>query len=114
MLMCACRDCQRATGSGHSALFLVDAGAASVVGETRGFDVTAASGATFTRTFCPTCGTPISGRSSRAPQLLALPAGLFGPDTGWFAPRQLILARSHLPWDAIAADLPRHATYPQR
>ena len=114
MLMCACEACQRATGTGHSALFLVDASAASVTGETRSFDSPAASGATFTRSFCPTCGTPICGRSSRAPQLLSLPVGLFGPDTAWFAPNQLIFARSHRPWDLIAADLPRHATYRER
>ena len=40
-----------------------------------------------------------------------LPAGLFGADADWFAPNQLIFARSHRDWDVIAAELPQHATY---
>lgn len=114
MIMCACEDCQRATGTGHSALFLVDPASVEVSGETRGFAVTSDSGATFTRSFCPTCGTPLFGRSSRAPRSMAIPVGLFGKDTPWFAPSQLIFSRSHRAWDAMAADLPRHATYRQR
>lgn len=114
MLMCACEDCQRATGTGHSALFLADAASVNITGETRGFAVQADSGATFTRSFCPTCGTPLFGRSSRAPAAIMLPIGLFGGRAPWFAPNQLIFARSHRDWDEIAADLPRHATYRER
>lgn len=44
--------------------------------------------------------------------MMMLPAGLFGTATqGWFAPNQLIFARSHREWDTIAADIPQHATY---
>ena len=53
----------------------------------------------------------IAARSSRAEQLLMLPAGLFGGQTEWYAPNQLIFARSHRDWDEIAADLPQHDTY---
>ena len=31
----------------------------------------------------------------------------------WYVPNQLIFARSHRDWDAIADDLPQHATYRQ-
>lgn len=115
MFMCACEDCQRATGAGHSALFLVDPSSVSVEGEARGFAVTANSGATFTRYFCPTCGTPLYGRSSRADRTVALPVGLFGRQAaGWYRPNQLIFSRSHRDWDEIAANLPRHETYRDR
>ncbi len=40
-----------------------------------------------------------------------LPVGLFGAETDWFAPNQLIFARSHRDWDAIAEELPQHETY---
>jgi hypothetical protein len=114
MLMCSCEDCQKATGTGHSTLALVDPSAVTVTGETRSFARPSASGATFTRTFCPACGTPLYGRSSRAERTLALPIGLFGKDTAWFDPTQLIFSRSHRDWDSIASDLPRHATYRER
>ena len=111
MLLCACRDCQRATGTGHSAVALVAAADLSIAGATKSFSRPAESGATFTRWFCPECGTPLHGESSRAPGLAMLPVGLFGDDTAWFAPSQLIFARSHRDWDAIPAGLPRHDTY---
>lgn len=114
MLMCACEDCQKATGSGHSALAIFDGADVAVTGETRSFDRPAASGATFTRTFCPACGTQIHGRSSRWTDARMLPIGLFGGDATWFRPNQLIFSRTHRDWDIIADDLPRHATYRQK
>ena len=41
----------------------------------------------------------------------ALPVGLFGADTEWFVPNQLIFARSHRDWDLVSPDLPWHETY---
>jgi hypothetical protein len=111
MLLCSCEDCQKATGTGHAAIFMTDPSALSIDGETRSFAVTADSGATMTRYFCPTCGTRLYGRSSRAERSVMLPIGLFGKDTAWFEPTQLIFSRSHRDWDTIADDLPRHATY---
>ncbi len=115
MFMCACEDCQKATGTGHSAAFVVDPASLAVRGPTRSFDRVSASGATFTRTFCPACGTPLHGRSSRNDRAAMIPVGLFGSDSAaFYAPKQLIFSRSHREWDALAADLPRHETYPQR
>lgn len=114
MFLCSCEDCQKATGTGHSAVFVVDPSALEILGETRGFSVTAHSGAQFTRYFCPTCGTRLYGRSSRADRSVMLPTGLFGKDTAWFVPNQLIFSRTHREWDSIAPDLPRYSTYRER
>lgn len=114
MFMCACEDCQKASGTGHSTVAVVDPSSVTVMGETRQFDRPANSGATFSRFFCPTCGTPLYGRSSRAERSLMLPVGLFGKDAAFFAPARLIFSRSHREWDAIAEGLPRHDTYPER
>jgi hypothetical protein len=112
MLLCSCEDCQQATGSGHSSVLLVSEANVVVEGTPKTFDRPANSGAVFTRYFCPDCGTPVSGRSSRAPHMVMLPAGLFGGATeGWFKPNQLIFSRSHRDWDTIADDLPQHQTY---
>lgn len=110
-LMCACEDCQRAGGAGHSAVMMASPGEVAIDGPLKSFSRPANSGATFTRWFCPECGTPIYGQSSRAPEAMLLPVGLFGKDATWFAPTQLIFARSHREWDVVAADLPRHSTY---
>lgn len=111
MFLCSCEDCQRATGTGHAAVAIFDPNDVAITGETKSFDRLANSGATFTRHFCPTCGTPIYGRTSRRQDALMLPVGLFGREASWFAPSQLIFARSHRDWDTIAEGLPRHQTY---
>ncbi len=115
MFMCACEDCQKASGTGHSAAFVVDPSSLDVQGPTRSFERLSASGATFTRTFCPACGTPLHGRSSRNTRAAMIPVGLFGgAAAAWYVPKQLIFSRSHREWDALAPDLPRHETYPVR
>ncbi|MEQ1770643.1 MAG: GFA family protein [Devosia sp.] len=111
MFYCTCEDCQKATGSGHAAAIVADPADVMISGETRAFTRHANSSATYTRWFCPSCGTPISGLSSRAPKMLSLPAGLFGAYTDWFEPNQVIFARSHREWDMIDPDLPRYQTY---
>jgi hypothetical protein len=111
MFMCSCEDCQKASGTGHSCVVLARSGDVATSGKVSAFARPANSGATLTRHFCPVCGTPLYAQSSRAEGVLMLPAGLFGADTAWYAPSQLIFARSHRHWDEIAEDLPRHATY---
>ena len=111
MLICACEDCQKATGTGHSTIAIANPADVIVTGETRGFERIAASGATFTRHFCPACGTPIYGRSSRSERSIMLPVGLFAGQNDWFAPTQMIFARTMRGWDVIADHLPRHNTY---
>jgi hypothetical protein len=114
MLLCSCVDCQKATGTGHSAVTFVNAEDFLVEGETTQFSRPADSGAVFTRHFCPRCGTPIYGRSSRAPRFAMVPVGLFGGESSWFQPNQLIFARTHQDWDVIASDLPQHLAYRER
>jgi hypothetical protein len=111
MMLCACEDCQKATGAGHSALAVFRAGDVTITGETRSFARPSNSGATLTRWFCPTCGTPLGGGSSRMDTITILPVGLLGGGAGWYRPNQLIFARSHHDWDLVEAALPRWQTY---
>jgi hypothetical protein len=111
MFMCACEDCQKATGTGHATVAIADPAEVSISGKVRGFARQAASGATFTRYFCPSCGTPLYGGTDRAPDAMMLPVGFFAGQNDWFVPNQLIFERSHRGWDLIADHLPRHETY---
>jgi hypothetical protein len=113
MLMCSCLDCQRATGSGHASVALVPAEALTLAGNAKSFDRPSDSGATFTRHFCPECGTPLYGQSSRAPDMRMIPVGFFAGQNAWYEPNQLIFARSQQAWDLVADHLPRHDTYRQ-
>ena len=90
----------------------LDRDGTAFTGTAKSFARPANSGATLTRSFCPECGTPLVARSSRAPDLLILPVGLFGEAAAdWYLPNQLIFARSHRDWDLIDPSLPQHATY---
>jgi hypothetical protein len=111
MFLCSCEDCQRATGTGHATVALARPADVTLTGSAASFARPAHSGATLTRWFCATCGTPLYAQSSRAPDLFMLPVGLFGPDADWFAPNQVIFARSHHEWDALPAGIPQHETY---
>ncbi len=115
MFQCSCRNCQKVSGSGHSSILLLPADSVKVTGATKSHVRSAESGATFTRHFCPECGTTAYAQSSRAPAFRIVPAGLFAGDNDWFAPNQLIFSRSHPDWDRIDAEMPRYETYrPER
>lgn len=111
MFQCACDNCQRVSGSGHSSVVLLPAEAVSVTGATKSHARPADSGAIFTRHFCPECGTTVYAESSRAPAFKILPVGLFSGQNDWFVPNQLIFNRSHRHWDLVADHLPRYERY---
>ena len=111
MLHCACRDCQRTTGAGHLPIIMMRARDIRIDGETHTHAITADSGAVTTRHFCPRCGSHILGISSRAPDVVSVPAGLFAGQSDWFAARSVIFARSLNHWDMIDPAIPRHDTY---
>ncbi len=111
MFQCSCEHCQKVSGSGHSSVILVPAGAARLSGETRTYTRPAASGANFTRHFCISCGTTALALSSRAPDVAIIPAGLLAGQNEWFAPNQLIFAGGLPDWDLVESSLPRYASY---
>ncbi len=111
MFYCGCENCQKVSGGGHSTVVLMRQEAVTVSGETTAFTRPAASGATFTRWFCPGCGVTVRAGSSRAPGLTILPAGLFAGANDWFSPNQVIFASQHPHWDEIDPTLTRHALY---
>lgn len=114
MFLCACHDCQRATGTGHATVAMVPSSALTVIGSLATFTRPAESGAILSRHFCPGCGTPLYSQSSRAPDIRLVPVGLFAGQNDWFAPRHLIFALRHQDWDTIGADIPQHQRYPVR
>jgi len=109
MFLCSCKDCQKATGTGHNCVVILDPADVGIEGEIKAFSRPADSGATLTRHFCPVCGTPIYATTSRRADAMLFAAGtLDGAE--WYKPNQLIFARSHHDWDALP-DIPQHLTY---
>ena len=105
-LHCQCRQCQRATGSGHASLLVLSKAVVTLSGELRYYDQLADDGSTVSRGFCPHCGSPVAGRSSGYPELIMLTAASLDDPTR-FEPQQVVWSASAQPWDFLDPALPR-------
>ncbi|MCF4098781.1 GFA family protein [Maritalea mediterranea] len=110
-MLCACKDCQKSTGTDHAALAIWPEDRLQFEGETTHFDTTADSGATVHRHRCTRCGTPVYGISTRLKGHRLIPLGLLGEAANQFAPKSMIFARSKYEWDHTSDGLAQYATY---
>ncbi len=95
---CHCTDCRKASGGGHMALFAVPESGLEVAGETRGYDLTADSGAKVTHHFCPNCGVPMFNTNTSLPGLKVIVASTLD-DPEFYKPAVSIFASRALSWD---------------
>lgn len=102
---CQCRQCQRATGTGHASLFTVPKSAVSVTGDIRYYEQTADDGATISRGFCSNCGSPVMGRTTGYPDIALFTAASLDDPTR-FKPQQVVFSRFAQPWDYVDSKLP--------
>ena len=94
--ICHCRDCQRYTGAGGMPGLAVPKDAVTISGELHSYDVTAASGHTSTRSFCPTCGSTVFGNTTQLPDLAVFAAGTLD-DPSWYKPAMNIFVADAQP-----------------
>lgn len=102
---CQCRQCQRATGTGHASLFTVPRTAVTLSGEPRFYDQIADDGATVSRGFCPHCGSPVLGNTTGHPDIALFTAASLDDPTR-FKPQKVVFSVSHQPWDYVDPALP--------
>ena len=77
MGQCHCKDCQRASGTGHMSLARFRKDDIVITGQTTSFASRADSGNTNTRHFCPTCGSRIYGENSARPGVVNVSVGVW-------------------------------------
>ena len=97
---CQCRGCQRFSGAGHMSIMLVPSDAVTVTGEPTFYETAADSGNTTRRGFCPTCGSPVIGKSTGMTDVVFLPAGSLD-DPGLFDPTVAVFTESGHGWDHL-------------
>jgi hypothetical protein len=102
---CHCRDCQRASGTGHGSNLMVPKAATTITGDARFYEVETASGRTAARGFCPNCGAPVYTLNSGMPDLLFLTAGSLD-EPARFRPQRVYFTASAPPWDTSDPTLP--------
>ena len=110
---CHCRDCQKATGTGHVSVTCLPSPAVKVTGETRGYTVKGDSGLGYTRHFCPTCGSLVYGQADGMPGMINVTAGTLD-DPSVFQPQFVIYTKSRPSWDRLDSGLPEFETMPPR
>lgn len=111
MAQCHCKDCQRASGTGHMSLAFFKADDVEIQGQTASYAATADSGNVNTRHFCPACGSRIFGENSARPGVVGIAVGCVD-EHDWFAPQAIVYAGSRPGWDATSEDIPNFETMP--
>ena len=105
-MICQCRQCQRISGSGHAAQFVLDAEAVTIEGEVTFYEFTSDSGNTSSSGFCGKCGSPVVRKTSGYPKILMFHAATLD-DPARFKPERVVYADAAQPWDHVDPDLPR-------
>lgn len=104
-LICYCRDCQRASGSGHIPAMGVLRDTVTVRGQTKSYATIGTSGKRAVRHFCPACGSPLFSTPEIIPNIVNIFAGTLD-DPSVFKPAWSFFPQSHAPWDPVPEHLP--------
>ena len=111
MGQCHCKDCQRASGTGHMSLARFKKEDVTIQGETRSYASTADSGNINTRHFCPKCGSRVYGENSARPSLINVAVGCVD-NNNWFSPGAVVYAKDRPAWDITPTNIPNFDRMP--
>jgi hypothetical protein len=101
---CQCRDCQYKSGTGHGSYLSFAGAEVAVRGEATHWDIVADNGHPKTRSFCPTCGSPVYMTFSAQPDVFTIHAGSLD-DPGRYRPQAVTYAVRGHAWDVLDPNL---------
>ena len=107
MFNCHCLDCQRASGSAYAAIIVVPKAAVHIRGEPQYYKMVGGAGKAIERGFCPTCGSQVTIKLERLPNILGLQAGSLH-DPSMFRPAMDQFTASAQPWDHMNPEIQKH------
>lgn len=110
-MVCHCTHCQKSTGTAFSVVALVPEGALELAGDLKTYADTGDSGQPVSRSFCPSCGSPVTTTAAVMPGMVIIKAGTFD-DTSWLKPSAEIFCASSQPWVPHAAGTALHERMP--
>jgi hypothetical protein len=111
MGQCHCKDCQRASGTGHMSLARFKREDVLITGQTNSYPSVADSGNINTRHFCPRCGGRVFGENSSYPGMINIAVGCLDDNT-WFSPGRIVYAKDRPSWDVTSKDIPNYDRMP--
>ena len=103
-VICHCRDCQKASGTGGVPVMGVRKSSFQVTGAVRQSTTTGGSGKPAIRNFCPECGSLLFGTPESAGDLVTIYVGSLD-DPSVFQPNKAVFKRDRPPWAKLATEL---------
>ncbi len=104
---CCCKDCQKATGTGHTTIFGIRKDQLEMAGTPKRFTSEGDTGGTVTRHFCGTCGGRLFTTGDLpGEQLVIMQAGSLD-DPNQVSPESVIYTKDAPVWDFFDPELPK-------
>jgi hypothetical protein len=110
-VICHCRDCQRASGSGGLPVLGVPKASFTSSGPLKQSRTIGGSGKPAVRNFCSECGSVLFGTPESEPDLVTIYVGSLDDPTG-FHPREALFTGQRPPWAKLSMQLVEHTTLP--
>ena len=110
---CCCKDCQKATGTGHTTILGVHRDQFALTGTPQTYTNRGASGGDVTRHFCGVCGGRIY-TSGTLPGVLVMVQARSLDDPNQVTPENVIYVKDAVSWDRFDPALPRFERLPDR
>ena len=103
---CACKDCQKATGTGHTTIIGILKGQLAVEGTPKTYTCSGDTGGDVTRHFCGTCGGRLYTSGTLPGEMIMIQAGSLD-DPNRVSPQSVIYTKDAVSWDRFDPDLPK-------
>jgi len=110
---CCCKDCQKATGTGHTTIIGVQREQLSLYGEPATYTNSGDTGGSVTRHFCGTCAGRLFTSGTLPGTVIMIQAGSLD-DPSAITPESVIYRKDAPAWDRFDPDLPSFEAMPAR
>jgi hypothetical protein len=110
---CCCKDCQKATGTGHTTIVGVHRDQLVLEGEPKSYTSKGDSGGDVLRHFCARCGGRLYTSGTMPGELVIVQAGSLD-DPNRITPESVIYAKDAVSWDRFDPALPSFPGLPPR
>jgi len=110
---CCCKDCQKATGTGHTTIIGIHESQLAITGRPRTYTTSGDTGGDVTRHFCGTCGGRLYTSGTLPGEVIMVQAGSLD-DPNVIAPQSVIYTKDAVAWDRFDPALPTFETMQPR
>jgi len=110
---CCCKDCQKATGTGHTTIVGIHKSQLAIEGTPATYTNQGDTGGSVTRHFCGTCGGRLYTSGDLPGEFVMVQAGSLD-DPGAVTPESVIYLKDAVAWDHFDPAIPKFETMQPR